>query len=85
MSDPMIVVQLELTNQRVLELKPKYRYSRPRKYLRGNTNLANQDPELANITLTRTSFKESRHKELDSLFDYSIFEVVDRTDLLPDS
>ena len=48
-------------------------------------NLANQDPEPANIILTRTPFEESRYKELDSLFDYSIFEVVDRTDLLPNS
>ena len=48
-------------------------------------NLANQDLEPANITLTRTPFEESRHKELDSLFDYSIFEIVDRTDLLPNS
>ena len=48
-------------------------------------NLANQDPEPANIALTRTPFKESRYKELDSLFDYSVFEVVNRTDLLPDS
>ena len=48
-------------------------------------NLANQDPELANIILTRTPFEESRYKELDSLFDYSVFEIVNRTDLLPDS
>ena len=48
-------------------------------------NLANQDLELANIVLTRTPFKESRYKELDSLFNYSIFEIVNKINLLPNS
>ena len=48
-------------------------------------NLANQDLESANIILTRTLFEESRYKELDSLFNYNIFKVVDKIDLLPDS
>jgi hypothetical protein len=84
-SDPTIVVQLEPTNQGALEPKPKRGRGRPRKYPRGDANLANQDPEPANIALTRTPFEESRRKELDGLFDHGVFEVVDRTDLPPDS
>ena len=35
-----------------------------------------QGIELANIILIRTSFRESRYKELNSLFNYNIFEII---------